>query len=670
MLRDNYWDGIQMILDRRDGLALSSLSILVLLFFSPYLFVSPTPLIFPISILGTDLPREVLPLAHFIIETIQQTGSIPLWRSYMLSGAPLVGHPAVPLLYPPHWLILILPLPLALNIDVVLHLMWAGFGTYFYLRSINLRWTSAFMGAMIFALMPKWISQISGGHWATLAAITWFPWVWFAFDRFKATVQIRWTVLLGVAFAAQAINHGPYFMLSLLWIGVPALTRCLTHRAEIKRLLIGGAVAGAVMLGLGAGSLLPLFELLPYSNRATLTQSESLFGSLPPPLLLNLFFAPELKYPEWFIFVGAGALMLTVWGWARGWSSTERWWGVAILIGVVMCLGAYTPLYNIWYAIPGATFFRVPARWSLLVLFSLAILAAGGVEKWQDNVVPTPRRKFLALIACLFYVVAAMLKIFSPDQFPFDVFITTGAIIVISLMMWGSVAFWKQLILLIVVVADIAWAAANLIRPDFTALAESDPVASFLQAAAEKGERSFAPYGGLSINSHLRTVEGYDPFILSAYVELIKQASGCDFNGYVVAAPPTLASPEATRACPEFRPNRSVLALLNIRYVILPNNNSLADATMVMQDGDRWVYDLGSGYGRSIVVSRWEMESKVGCAARLNDMDLKNVALVETASQPNESSINYEILQHDESVDRESFSIRLDGRGLLVRSET
>lgn len=658
-----------MILDRRDGLAVGSLSILTLLLFSPYLFLSPTPMIFPVSTLGTDLPREVLPLAHFITETIQQTGTVPLWRPYLLSGAPLVGHPAVPLLYPPHWLILILPLPLALNLNVVLHLVWAGFGTYFYLRLQNLRWTSAFIGAMIFALMPKWISQISGGHWATLVAITWFPWAWFAFDRFKTTKKIRWAALLGVAFTAQAINHGPYLVLNVLWIGIAGLAWCIPHRDEIKRLIIGGAVTGAITLGLAAGSLLPLIELLPYSNRAALTQSESLFGSLPPPLLLNLFFAPELKYPEWFIFAGAGALMLSVWGWVRRWSERERWWGVAIVIGVVMCLGASTPLYNLWYALPGATFFRVPARWSLLVLFALAVLAAWSVEKWQDNIIPTPRRKFLALIVCLFYLVAAMIKIYSPDQFPFDVWMTTSAVVVISLMMWGTAARWKKMIVVIVVAADIAWAAANLIRPDSNALTETDPIASFLQVAASKGERSFAPYGGLEINSHLRTAEGYDPFILSNYADVIKLASGCDFNGYVVAAPPTVASPEATRACPEFRPNRSVLSLLNVRYVILPKENNLTKATLVMHDGDHWVYDLGSGHGRAFVVSRWETESKLGCATRLNGMDLENVALVETATSPNDSLFVYEILRHDEDVDWESFSIRLSGRGLLIRSE-
>lgn len=131
------------------------LFIIPFLFFSPYLFHSPQPLILPNSTLGTDLTREILPTSVFIQQELIHWRQIPLWRPYILAGAPLAGHPVYPLFYPPYWIIAFLPIPLALNLLVVLHLGWAAAGAFLFLRQINrLSDPAAFAGAMIFGFSP------------------------------------------------------------------------------------------------------------------------------------------------------------------------------------------------------------------------------------------------------------------------------------------------------------------------------------------------------------------------------------------------------------------------------------------------------------------------------------------------------------------------------------
>ena len=187
-------------LARQDGLVLLGLLIALLIVFAPYIF---TPsYILPNSDLGTDFDREVWPLATVVRDGLRESGEIPLWRTYLLSGTPVAGHPVAPLFYPPHWLIVVLPLSLALNLDALLHLWWAGAGVYLSLRLLTgARRESALVGALIFALAPKWIAHLSGGHWPMIAAVAWWPWAWLFFHRCWQTGRTHWAILLGVALA-------------------------------------------------------------------------------------------------------------------------------------------------------------------------------------------------------------------------------------------------------------------------------------------------------------------------------------------------------------------------------------------------------------------------------------------------------------------------------------
>ncbi|MCK5054149.1 MAG: hypothetical protein KAR65_07715, partial [Anaerolineales bacterium] len=111
---------------REDLHAIGWMAGLTLILLWPYIFSWPTPLIYPESSLGTDLPREIWPLANFVKQSLLATGELPLWRPYLLSGAPILGHPVAPIFYPPYWITLILPIALALNINVFLHIFWMG----------------------------------------------------------------------------------------------------------------------------------------------------------------------------------------------------------------------------------------------------------------------------------------------------------------------------------------------------------------------------------------------------------------------------------------------------------------------------------------------------------------------------------------------------------------
>ncbi len=668
---------------RADAAAALGLLAFAVLLLSPYLLVWPAPLIYPESDLGTDLPREIWPLAAWITDSFAQSGVLALWRPYLLSGAPLIGHPVAPVLYPPNWLLLILPTAPALNALAALHLWWAGLGLYLYLRlALGARRASAFIAAALFAFAPKWLAHLSGGHWPTLTAIVWWPWAWLAFDRFWAARRAHWIVLAGVALAAQALNHGTYFALGLLWLGVATLARLGRWPGRAALLTALGAAASLwaglllIAAGLALGQLWPLAELLPYTNRGGLSLAEAAFGSLPPALLSSVLFPAELKFPEWFIYPGAGLIGLAAWSWAHGWSRRERTWLGVAAIGALMSLGVNTPVYELLYRwMPGFSLFRNPTRWWLLTLMALAVLAAHGLEAWFNRSAARPRRlKVLIGLGGSVYLIAGALELIAPMLLPFDVWPGALALLAGSALLSAKPSRGRWLALLVVTFAEVAWVSATLLRPEIeTRLVPAGPVIAPLERAAQSGQRSLAPYEPVPapalVVHRLRAADGYDPFQLAAYAGLVGRALGCEFAGYAVAVPATQASPEAARACPEVQPHRGLLGLLNVRYLLLPHSRPWTEQSPALTD-DTWAaYDLGPGLGRAFGVGQWQTAPADECLDRLARTEVATTAIVEAAPGPPEGAAPPRVLASWEAVNTAQFDVLAEAPGLLIRSE-
>jgi hypothetical protein len=659
---------------RKDGAYLAALLLLTTLMFLPYL-LPPTPLIFSNSNFGTDLAQEFYPLVYYLRDTLHQTGTLPLWRTYHLSGTPLVGHPVAPVFYPVHWLMFVLPIPLALNFDALLHIWWAGAGVYLCLRLLRkMRPDAALLGALLFAHTPRIIGHLTGGHWGLLTALAWWAWVWLAFHRYMQTRQMRWAGLLGVALAAQALNDGKYLLLSAV-----VLLPCAAFyvpRAQ-RRLWIwdgfrGGMAAFAVMFGLSAAQLLPLIELLPITQRTALT-FETSAGGLPALLLTGMVLPFNMKIAEWVVFVGVALILLLLYSAACGWGQPERWWVWGIVLLLILNLGAEGGLYTLFYRfVPGFTLLRSPERFFPLALFGMAILAAEGAQKWLNGDKPARWMRYVCIVLSLLYIGVAVFKLLMPQSMLFYVFphLFTLPLIAIVLLRVTPSRRWFMALTATALV-DIWWFNADLARPQSEAEAiASSPVTSYLREHLTEDERVLAPYGALedmqTIHAGIARADGYDPTYLSAYGEFIRTAGGCDFRDYSVGAPPTRANAFAVQACPTFIPNRSFLALLNIRYVVLPF--TMQGETAVMSAGQQYVYAFERGVGRVFGVSVTQLVEPEQCVERLQTVDVRAVALVETLLSQDADLIPPLVLSHSRFANGETFSVR--GGGLLVRSES
>ena len=80
-----------------------------------------------IGIGPVDLYVEIIPTVEYGFSMLR-TGHFPLWNPYQFCGEPFFAIGWTGLLYPPHWMRLIMSIPLSVEILLVFHLFWAGLG--------------------------------------------------------------------------------------------------------------------------------------------------------------------------------------------------------------------------------------------------------------------------------------------------------------------------------------------------------------------------------------------------------------------------------------------------------------------------------------------------------------------------------------------------------------
>ena len=151
--------------------------------------------------------------------------------------------------------------------------------------------------------------------------------------------------------------------------------------------------ASILAVALAAVQLIPTAELSALSIRSGgLTFREvvsfsvrpgTLHYTLLPPLGVDLSQVWGEAFGEWVAYLGMSGLALTLLGGLSAiWNGKARRFLFVAGGGLILSLGLYSgPLYvALYYLMPGFSLFRAPARWLLLYLFGAAILAGFGFD--------------------------------------------------------------------------------------------------------------------------------------------------------------------------------------------------------------------------------------------------------------------------------------------------
>lgn len=392
----------------------------------PYLFqgrslvpLEMVPLFQPWASHARDLWGTVPPVHNALLDSLQQyyprrvymsgalhDGWVPLWNSYAYGGTPFLATQQSAVLYPPAWVLALLPAELQFGWSAFFHLTLAAVGAFYFFRELGLRPTAAVAGGVAFAFngfMVAWLAYPNVTQWT----LCWLPLALFCGERALRRGDLRWSAAAGGVLALNLLGgHGQSSEYALLVWGAWMLTRAFTSGEGLSGAVRWVALPGVLAVGLALGHLLPSLDYLPRTDRGARIAWEAASGAGMPLSQLWTFLLPRLfgdetaafLYRSWLpaggkaglafiertFYPGAAVLVLACAARVGAQGDRERrrlFWFSAALAGVGVLLAMGTPLYwPLWRLLPGFGQFTAISRVLCVDAWAFACLAALGMQ--------------------------------------------------------------------------------------------------------------------------------------------------------------------------------------------------------------------------------------------------------------------------------------------------
>ena len=340
-----------------------------------------------------------------------RSGELPLWNPLVGMGAPLLANYQSALLYPPTWVYFALAalggLPLMAwgqAVMVALHLAWAGWGMGLLIRRLGKRELAQTVGGLAFGLSGYLVAR---AHFLSInAAVAWLPWILLtAYDLIHEPRSKRAVLKLAFVLALQWLaGHAQIawytLILAIAWTAFWAWSAGRWRSLGAGALRFG--IAGLLAFCLSAAQLLPTAEYLANSQRATQVDfAQAATYSFWPWRLIGLaapnFFGNPAHGDYWgygnfwedAIYVGLLPLFLGIAGlwWFRRKKEIKPlivFLVAVITVSFLLALGNNTPLFEWLYRhMPTFALFQSPTRFTIWMVFVLALLAALAVDYWN-----------------------------------------------------------------------------------------------------------------------------------------------------------------------------------------------------------------------------------------------------------------------------------------------
>ncbi|KAA3647270.1 MAG: hypothetical protein DWQ07_07140 [Chloroflexi bacterium] len=560
----------------------------------------------------SDFSITHYPNALFLQRSILEYGQVPLWSPTILSGYPIAANPLASLWYPPHWLALLMPLPIGLNVVAVLHVLWGGVGMYLFLRGQELSHRSALFGALAFEAMPKLFAHYGAGHLTTIYAVPWIPWLLLATQGNRPR-WLRPGIVLSLIFLAD-VRWAAYA--GLLWL---AYETAHSHRDWVQRLL--GIVKEVGIAALLAAPLaLPLVEYTRLSSRANLEVVDVLAFSLEPAQLFGYLFPTFGGYHEWMMYAGLAVFILALVTVFLGFRKNIFWLTV-FAASNFYALGSSLPGMDVLAELPGFSLLRVPPRALTIAVFALIVLASRSLEIFlRGEMISSAKRRirlFLMGMTTLCWGLTlgvGMLTGSVPmSQLWGAASLTLVTIILFLALVERITVSWMSVMLAVVMLLDMG--AVNLSnlssRSVERVLSEQGEVAEYL--ARQPGNlRVYSPSYSLPQQTaayfDLELADGADPLKLEEYVEYMTLTSGVPRTGYSVPLPPFESGdgdPSTTNR--DYLPDAAMLGKLSVGYVAAEFKLDVEGLELVEQFGETRVYSITNVLPRAYILKDGEV---------------------------------------------------------------
>ena len=384
---------------------------------------------------GGDSSRFGLGLMADLSQAITQN-RIPLWNSLWGYGFPALAESQLGVFYPPHIILYkCLPLEAAYTFDMALHAVWAAVGAWLMARHLGRSPAASALAAITWVSSGFFLVH-EPHHWGWTTG-SWLPWIFLAglkliqsnpsttADKLKKTLILAGFIAMPVLTGHFQLGFIAMVSLGIFWLAMIVTLDKTTNTLMGWRGAPYLLAAFAIALALTMAQVLPTWDLAQQANQQR--DWEYLSGFAAPPTHLMGLIVPALgrtvtfwrpliwdqfhtSPEELFFYVGLVPLWLCLVAIFRKFRHDPSTKALTITLFAVLLLaaGPYIPGFSLLIRLPGFSFFRAPARWTMPATFIMALLASQGLEIVMED--PARARKSLKRfsLASLFLIASTL----------------------------------------------------------------------------------------------------------------------------------------------------------------------------------------------------------------------------------------------------------------------
>jgi len=335
--------------------------------------------------LGTNDWDQHLFYYGVVLKNVVEYGQMPFWNPWYCGGNVMWQNPQIAILSPVYPLSLFMPLPLAMKINIVLH-VWIGFIGMHLLaaRAIGVRFLPAviYLATLVTAAGAPAI-HLRVGHSVFLPGF-YLPLQLYFFFKALKTGEWKYVLLAATTMALMIFNGGTHILpMSIAAIGVFSIAAALARRDW--RPIAFAVVFGVAALAYSAPKLLPVVQYVTgeqFWDTRNPTEQPDL---VTLEMLQQVYLTPTQDvggrlrmqrhgWHEYGNYIGIGSALALAAGllWVVFRRSSEgRWFGGALAVTTVLLflvsLGEFSSLAPavLIQQLPLFSSFRIPSRYSI-----------------------------------------------------------------------------------------------------------------------------------------------------------------------------------------------------------------------------------------------------------------------------------------------------------------
>jgi hypothetical protein len=641
------------------------------------------------NFLITDPVRQQYPWRLLSLQSEKQL-QLPLWNPYNFAGTPLLANMQSAVFYPLNFILLLLPFSLGWSLLVLLQPLLAALFLYLYLRRMNISPSASLLGSIAFAFCgfnTAWLEWNTVGH-----VLLWLPLILLAKEHLLERMKIQWILILVFAECAS-VFAGHLQTLFYIWVISNTYLIARIIQISIKKHSNQTYIMPALrkylpflLIGIGvyiitALQLVPTFQLITQSARGVDQQDWHKPGWFIPQDQLVQFLVPDFfgnpttlnywgvwNYGEFIGYIGIIPLIFALFALGYRHDKKTAFFGTTFFLSLLFSLNTWLGQLPFLLNIPFLSTAQ-PTRLLAITDFSLAILAALGVDQFVKRVTKQQLFSVLFMITMLFAALWAYVllghKLFTyvkPEDLltaKRNLFLPSAMFVISAITMIGigltdwldnqsgvrkRVAQFKIKnftnikmvlisLLIIVTMVDLmrfSWKFNPFTQPEY--LFPQTKILSYIQKQPGQfrvmttDDRILPP--NFSILYHIQTLDGYDPLYLLRYGELMAAIS---------RNRPDIHPPFGfNRIITPHQYESSLIDLLGVKYILSLSELQSPKLQKVFQNGSLKLYQNQNAYPRIFFVKKVRpVTSKQEAINQLFDpnIDLKQTAITENWDQ-------------------------------------